>query len=562
VRKARRRRVTLSSAAIALAWFCTTTFAAAEPPDDAAVAASIEALAKQAQSASDLSAHLSDERGWLDRFYAPAQYAPAWTHDGHPDPILAVALDELRAAPDRGLDPSDYDVDRLTSEAARTDADGDGEHLARFDVAVTTALLRYMSDLNLGRVRVDETDTALAERLKRFDAVELLRAGLIGNQLPQMIAGVESDFPFYARLKSLLPRYRELAGRALPELPPPSGKARKVAPGDRYAGTLGLRERLWAFGDLTDPTLGPPKRYAEPLVSAVKAFQARHGLDPDGVLGTATLAALNVPPARRLRQIELSLERLRWLPSVPHGRYLAVNVPAFRLMVFDGAEPPAFAMRVIAGKAEDTPTPAFVGELKYIEFNPYWNVPPSIATGEILPKLARHPGYLAANDMEIVSATHAGSGPIRAEAAALAAVASGRLRIRQRPGPKNPLGPIKFALPNTENIYLHSTPSPNLFQRARRDFSHGCIRVEDPVVLAQFLLRDQPDWTRDAIEEAMAPGGKNRFVKLTTPVPVAIFYSTVMVGESGEALFLPDVYGWDDDLESALAARGDRLASR
>ena len=184
-------------------------------------------------------------------------------------------------------------------------------------------------------------------------------------------------------------------------------------------------------------------------------------------------------------------------------------------------------------------------------------MPPSIAKDELLPKISRNPRYLAENDMELVSATKEN----RSMTLDIDALAAGKQRIRQRPGAKNPLGPIKFVLPNSDNIYLHATPSQNLFSRARRDFSHGCIRVENPVPLAQFVLRDQPEWTASAIEEAMAPG-KMRVVKLKTQVPVVIFYVTAMVQEDGQPAFLPDIYRFDEALDSALADRKVRTASR
>ena len=253
-------------------------------------------------------------------------------------------------------------------------------------------------------------------------------------------------------------------------------------------------------------------------------------------------------------QITLSLERLRWLPQLPPGPLIAINIPSFRLWAFAdaaNAQRVTLAMPVVVGRAVRTETPVFIGEMRFVEFSPYWNVPPSILRNELLPLLARDPSYLDREDMEVVRAANNGRALAASADELIAALRSGEARLRQRPGPKNALGGVKFVLPNTMDIYLHATPARALFERTRRDFSHGCIRVREPEALAEFVLRGKPEWARSQIEAAMT-SGVNRTVQLAAPIPVVVFYTTVIVDGEGRALFLPDIYGHDGKLRDAL----------
>ena len=239
----------------------------------------------------------------------------------------------------------------------------------------------------------------------------------------------------------------------------------------------------------------------------MKRFQARHGLENDGVLGQRTHTALGIPLAWRIRQIELALERVRWLPHPGGERVVAISIPMFRLWAWGAMPPtrtPTLSMGVIVGRALRTETPVFVEQMREVIFRPYWNVPPSIARHEILPILERDPDYLRRQGMEIVSGPGDDARAVAATAENLARLRRGALRLRQRPGPRNALGLVKFVFPNQENVYMHGTPAQELFSRSRRDFSHGCVRVEDPVALAEWVLEDRPEWTRDRIIAAMA----------------------------------------------------------
>lgn len=479
---------------------------------------------------------------WLQRFYAPRAYTPAWR--GASSALAAEALAVLAEADQHGLQAADYAVQAQPQDAAR------------FDSALTLALLRYLSDLHSGRVGASLFGSGPA-RPGGFDPVAALSAALSAHDLRAAVRAAEPSLPIYQRLKASLAQYRALALRPRMKLPAP-GAASIVEAGAPYEGVQALRAQLLALGDLApqDAEAGDG-RYSGPLVAAVARFQDRHGLLADGRLGPHTLAALNVPPEQRVRQIALSLERLRWLPDFPAGPFIVVNLPSFRLWAYRAAGAdarPALAMRVIVGSAALHQTPLFIGQMRYLEFNPYWNVPDSIMRAELLPALATDADYLARHDMELVD--RQGRPALAEGPAAAAALRAGALRVRQRPGPQNALGAVKFALPNAMGIYLHSTPSRQLFKRARRDFSHGCIRVEDPSALAAFVLAGQPEWTAAALAGAMSPGA-TRTVQLRSPLPVLIFYATALADHAGRTLFTDDVYRLDEQLTRALAAHSE-----
>ena len=509
----------------------------------------IRSLAGDYAHASRAAASPYDERDWLERFYAARNYGPAWSGAGAAQ--AAVAVDLLHKAEEHGLPVADYDPEVLAGQMRRHGAmPADGA--ADFDAALTLAVLRYLGDLHAGRIRSGLMPARVV------DPVALLRDALAEQRLAQAIDTAEPPLATYHRLKVALAEYRKLAMQPMAPLPPLAGRTALEA-GAKYAGARPLAQRLALLGDLAaefDAAQGDT--YTAQLADAVKRFQDRHGLDADGRLGRQTLAALEVPLAARVRQIELSMERLRWLPDLSAGPFIAVNLPSYRLWAFAAANAePVLATRVIVGKAVRNPTPLFVGTLRYIEFNPYWNVPPSIQRAEIVPALLRDPGYLTHNDMELVGAHGAGSQAVKGET--LAALRAGTVRVRQRPGPHNALGAVKFALPNAMNIYLHSTPARALFARSRRDFSHGCIRVEDAAALASLVLSGQSGWTAEAVAAAMAPAA-TRTVQLKAPMPVVIFYTTAIIDRDGRPLFPDDVYRLDGELERSLAARRYRPA--
>lgn len=486
-----------------------------------------------------------DARQLVPRLYG-GQSVPLWLSDGPERARLALRL--LRKAYEHGLDPVRYGVDSLER---RLENLHDDALAVEFDRALSTAMLQYLADIHFGRVASAYRQPAGAD--SRFDPVAQLRQALDEGGLAEAVEAAAPAIPLYGRVKSALAQYQGLARavQAWPALPSP--RRNPVRPGEPYEGSALLRDRLRLLGDLgADEPEADDGIYTLVLSSAVRRFQARHGLLENGLLGTGTLAALSVPLTRRVAQLALTLERLRWVPPPASSRVVAVNVPTYRLWAFDSRDSfsaPALEMRVIVGTAARTPTPLFIGQMRYLEFNPYWNVPPSIQAGEIVPKLARNPGYLLQNDMEVVGA--GGRVLQLAPGAALVALRSGGARVRQRPGARNVLGEVKFAMPNPMNIYLHSTSSKELFERSRRDLSHGCIRVERPAELAQFVLADPQRWDAADVAAAMADG-RNRTVSLRQPVPVVLFYATALTDRHGRVLFAQDIYGRDQALIASL----------
>jgi murein L,D-transpeptidase YcbB/YkuD len=495
----------------------------------------------------------------LEEIYRETDYAPRWLPAGS---AASSMLAELSNAASHGLDPADYDVAWISGEVNAIQAgDRAPERVARADVALTVSFCRFLSDLNRGRVTPEQAGFKFGRDEKPLDLPALLRSGVTTGRWHDAVAAAEPSFPLYRRLKEALARYRSFAAVSVPPLPPLPGGKRKIEPGESYPGVAALSERLRLVGDLPPAAAAPTDdKYQGALVDGVRAFQSRHGLKDDGVLGKDTLAELATPVSARLRQIELSLERLRWLPELPPGPLIAVNIPSFRLWAFAYGRDevtPQLTMPVIVGRAvKARETPVFIGQMRYVEFSPYWNVPPAIQRSEIVPKLERDgaAGYWNGEGFEAVSIDGKGAPITALDANTIAGLKSGALRVRQRPGQKNALGAVKFVLPNTMDIYLHSTPAQQLFSETRRDFSHGCIRVEDPPALAAFVLRDQPAWTPERIRDAMA-AGKLSTVTLTQPIPVVLFYTTAIVDSVGRDLFTSDIYGLDAKLESALRTR-------
>lgn len=550
-----RRGIAMAIGLALAAAFTPARGTAGEPLRDR-TAARVEALVA-AGSLDDLRwPDFSDYREILITLYEPRAWAPLWLEAGRPTKPAADATHALLGADALGLSAGDYDAVRLDGArqglASGTVATPDT--LARFDVALSVGLLRYVSDLHIGRVNPKRLSFGFDVGPRKYDLAAVVAQAVAGDRIRELVADAPPAFAQHRLLVEELARYRALA--ADPTVGPVAVTG-KLAPDDTCPGCDGLRAWLIALGDLPAATRSTPS-YDAALVVGVQHFQARHGLEPDGVIGPATARALAVPAEQRVRQIVLALERLRWIPALPPdatdpsrpGRAIFVNIPAFELFAFDQpgrSSAPTLAMRVVVGKA-GTRTPVFTGGLDTVAFAPYWNVPRSIVVNEILPKLRRNPGYLAAQGMDIV-----GGG--------VAELENGSARLRQRPGPKNALGRVKFLFPNSHSVYLHDTPSHGLFARARRDFSHGCIRVERPADLAAWVLRGRSDWPPARQREAMA-GRKEIPVQVDPPVPVVIFYTTAVVrpvpdgagGLRSQIEFYDDVYQYDAKLERALAA--------
>lgn len=370
---------------------------------------------------------------------------------------------------------------------------------------------------------------------------------------PQLLAAPAPDSlavrrPDYRALAQALARYRALAAdAALPEFPTP--EQMPVRPGDSLAAAPLLRARLAALGDLAAPAdTATDARYDVALVGAVRRFQVRHGLVADGIIGAATLAELRTPLGVRVAQIEAAMRRIEKEPVLDPGPFIIVNVPAFTLFAFDGGPTDtvaALTMKVIVGQAGRLSTPSLEEQLQYLDFRPAWNVPRSILLREIVPVLRRDSTYLRRQHMELMRGVDQALGDT-VTAATIADLVSGRLWVRQRPGGNNPLGRVKFAMPNDSNVYLHDTPNRAVFAWARRDLSHGCIRLERARDLAVWATRGVDGWNADSVDAALA-GPAFRRVPLPHPIPVIVEYVTVAVMPDGSVWFVPDIYGLGDD---------------
>ncbi|MGA0610864.1 L,D-transpeptidase family protein [Caldimonas sp. KR1-144] len=450
------------------------------------------------------------------------------------------ALSLLAEAASDGLDPADYRV-----------AAGEG---AAFDAELTRQMLRYLRHLHAGRVDARALGFRIDARGQDIDFAERLAQALRTHRLRETAADLAPDLPQYRSLRALLARYRLLAAQLDNQHDAGLPAGPSVREGDSYAAAAALRRRLRALGDLDDTQAdeGAPV-YDTALSEAVTRFQARHGLAPDGVLGRATQAALRMPLAARVRQIELAMERLRWLPPLTGQRFVAINIPMFRLWAVEPGTP-SLSMGVVVGRALRTPTPVLLRQMREVVFRPYWNVPRSIVRKELLPAIARDARYLEREAMEIVRGAGDDANAVEPTPENLALLADGALRLRQRPGPRNALGRVKFVFPNDDDVYMHDTPATALFERTRRDFSHGCVRVQDPAELAHWVLRDAPEaWPRERIDAAMASSRTER-VALARPIPVLLFYVTAVAMPDGTLHFADDIYGHDARLTRALSA--------
>lgn len=492
-----------------------------------------------------------DVRRDATRLYEHSGWGALWIADGRPTRSARALAATMRYAELRGLDPRDYDAGALEArlDSARMGQYGPGA-LARLDVQMTVNVLRYVRALREGRVSARAAHAELQLPRTPFDPVGPVEVLRVTAEPDRVLDALEPQFIHYELLKRALVGLRALErDSGLVPLPRPR---LPLKPGQAYHGAPALRRLLATLRDLPDSAVAPPADtlHANGLVEGVRRFQRRHGLTPDGVIGPGTLVELNRSIGERVRQIELTLERWRWLPSGFDAPPIVVNVPAFRLYAFGGArdeEASILAMNVVVGSAFETATPMFSSDMTYLVFRPYWEVPKSIALAEVVPKAAADSTWLARNEYELVR----GARVVPATADNLAAIGT-TVRVRQKPGPRNSLGLLKFMLPNANNVYLHDTPQKSHFSRTRRDFSHGCIRVADPVALARHVLRDQPEWTEERIRASMDTATKPLSVPLTRPIPVLIVYATAVATEGGELQFYPDIYKMDAALDALL----------
>jgi len=376
-----------------------------------------------------------------------------------------------------------------------------------------------------------------------------LAAGCAGKPPPQRAqAPVGSAEPSVTGLQKVLQDYQEIAAKGgWPALP----KVDKLQKGDQGPAVELLRKRLFVTGDLSKGKTGDV--YDDSVVEAVQRFQMRHGLEPDGTVGKETLEALNVPVEDRIRQIQVNLARKATLPRESAPRYVVVNIPDFRLKVIESGKK-ALGMKVVLGQRKQWQTPTLDSQIKYLILNPKWNVPAGIFAKELIHDLRKDPTYLERHRMKVISA----DGEVDPATIDWNSVdaKNPKMRVVQREGAGNSLGRVKFMFPNPYDVYLHDTPQKKLFARNMRALSHGCVRVEQPLDLATYLLgKDDASWNREKIESAINTG-RNRDIPLATPIPVHIIYMTAWVDDDGKANFRNDVYGRDAGALAEIAPAG------
>jgi len=453
-------------------------------------------------------------RDTLEAAYRAREYEPVWT-----DPKMTADFESaLGVAGREGLDPESFDFSALKSALSGSDLTPVGRELLLSD-----RFLAYAQVLAQGRVAPSAVEDDWLLPRPGFEPDVALHALADSKNVDATLTAFLPPSPDYDRLRQMLEHYKVLAAAGGWQ---PIVTDQKIEPGQKGDLVKALRARLAAEGDL-DPAQAWGDSYDPAVVAAMKHFQTRHGLDPDGRVGAGTLAALNVSAADRVKQIEVTLERWREMPRVYPPTRISVNVAAAILTLYRDGEP-TLTSRVVVGDV-DHPTPVLTARIVSALFNPPWNVPASITKKELAPKIKRDPGYLARNHYIYVGS-----------------------RIQQTPGPWNALGGVKFELPNPLDVYLHDTPAKPLFAKAVRTASHGCVRVQQARPLASTLLGD--DWPAEAVDQAIAAGETKR-VYLKAVMPVYLLYLTAFTDDDGTAEFREDVYGRDDDLAEALADR-------
>jgi len=523
-------------------------------PELAGPSASLQGRIAKARSPELRWPNWTDYRPHVAEFYKRIGGRPTWVQGGVPTPQALEVAAKLARADLKGLSASAYEGDRWPARMAALSSCSESE-LEAFDVAFTVSVMRYLSDVRLGRINPAKLAQGFDGKSRRLFlvefAVDLTTAQNPGARMEQ----IEPSLPGYRALLAQIPRLLELSKRPFK----PIHAVKKLAQGDTYPDAQALAELLVALVDLTpeDAKALPEGYYMPPLAAAVMRFQVRHGLDADGKLGTKTVVQLNTPFSRRLTQIRLTLERWRWVQLEPAPRMIQVNIPAFNLSALSakgGGYQTDLWMRVVVGKALLHQTHLLAGKVDAVIFRPTWDVPRGILQHEILPKLRKHPSLLGQEGYEMVPVGGAGAAITIPTAAAVEGLATGKLRLIQKPGPRNALGHVKFLFTNSFQIYLHDTPAQTAFESSRRDFSHGCIRLEHPADLATWVLGDTPGWNAEKVKAEMAAEGSPSTVPVTSPIQVVIVYGTVTVDGTGKVYFYDDIYGNDKRLARALAA--------
>lgn len=408
--------------------------------------------------------------------------------------------------------------DSITTDSA-TYKIANGDRL-KTELALTEGFFRYASKAYQGDASINTKNLGWFIPRKKINIGSYLDSIISKND--KNLSNYEPVNRQYNLLKGFLSKYYEIEKQGVWDSV--ITKKASFKAGDESPAIAKIKLRLTATGDMTEND--STSVFTPALTKAVKSFQNRYGLKEDGIINKTFLAELNTPVSKRIQQILINMERIRWVPANPPQDYLLVNIPAYKLYVYENGDL-AWNMNVVVGAVAHN-TVIFTGDMKYVVFSPYWNVPPDILKKEVLPGIQKNKNYLASHNMEMIDGA-----------------------VRQKPGPKNSLGLVKFLFPNSYNIYLHDTPAKSLFGETNRAFSHGCIRLSQPKKLAEYLLRNEPAWTTDKITKAMN-SGKEQFVTLKQAMPVFIGYFTSWVDRDGKLNFRNDIYGHDKKMAAQL----------
>ena len=489
------------------------------------------------------------------KLYETSGYSLLWVQNGRVRPQGLAVIELLQNADAKGLDPEDYDGSRWQGRILKLGQKPSEQDLASFDTALTVSAMRYIRAVYCGRVNPKEFKFLLDMGWVQLSLAEFIQTQVMNENDPAAeIQKLEPPFLGYRKLLALLPVYEAYArqddGEKLPTV------TKTVRPGQPYPGLARLGRFLQTIGDISRGAQLNPNAttYDGVLVEGVKHYQDRHGETPTGNLDPRTINELNTPPAVRIRQIKLTLERWRWLPHSFPQPPVVVNLPEFRVRAMNPDGTIAFYKNVVIGKAYGQKSPIFEKEIQYVVFRPYWEVTPSIQRNEIVPHILKDSNYIAKHNFELVTPKGEVVTDNQVSPEVLEGIKSLHLMVRQKPGGTNSLGLVKIIFPNPDNVYLHGTDAPELFSQDVRDFSHGCIRVEKPEDLVAWVLRNNPGWDLGRVKATMNGEKNNLQVDLVTRIPVLIVYGTAAVNEENQIRFFDDIYGYDAELDKALAA--------
>ncbi len=485
----------------------------------------------------------------IESFYKGRKYQPAWGLDGHPiqAETLIKAVEEAYAD---GLTPDYYHLQIIRSlvKTVEKESFSDASRLADLDILLTDTFLTLGCHLSGGCVNPVTIETEWFAKRRTVDVSAVLEQALKNKQIRESLARLRPEQDSYNRLRQALARYRALSSKGEWPLISNGLLLKNGSMSDRV---VEMRKRLAYSGDMGPDEARGGDLFDEKLMQSIISVQKRHGLKADGIVGPATLNALNVPLKERVRQIELNMERLRWILGNREQRSIVVNIANFQLDVIENGKS-IISMKVVVGKPY-WDTPVFTAKMTYVIINPSWNVPESIARKELLKKIKNNPHYLAEQNIKVLRGWGSREEEIDPETIAWSKITADTLpyRLRQEPGPLNPLGRLKFMLPNKFDVYLHDTPSKRLFSENVRTFSHGCIRIEKPIELGEYVLRDATLWTREKLLAAIKQGTEQE-VLIPHPVNVHFLYLTAWVDEGGAVQFRNDIYARDRRLDEAL----------